>query len=283
VGALLAALIAPTLIGRWGWPAIFLAGGLGPLLLALLVLASLPESLPLLALQVRRAGDLAESLRRYAPDFDVARLVPERRTVESAGSIRALVGPRYLPRTLAFWATFSIAAFLVYMLTSWLPVLLGGAGWSRDASVRGITWLQGGGLVGALLLARCIDRGLTVMALCTAYGVAGLAGIGFSLMPATGWAWPLLLAVLGAAVSGGMFGLLAVGALLYPPQLRAAGLGAGGAVSRVGAILGPLVGGWVLAFGVAPATILAWLALPAGCVALIIGILRHRLRPDTPD
>ncbi len=280
VGALLAGLIAPNLIERWGWPAIFLLGGLGPLVLAILVWALLPESLPLLSLQARHACKFKSLLLRFAPDVDVSRIVPDARPVERAGSIRALIGPRQLPRTLAFWATFTIAAFLVYMLISWLPVLLGGSGWSRDASVRGITWLQGGGIIGALALARCIDRGWTIPALCTAYCVAGCAGIGFSLTAASGWAWHLLLAVLGASVAGGMFGVLAVGALLYPPELRAAGLGVAAAVARVGAVLGPLVGGWVLARGVSPTTILAWLALPAGFVALIIGLLRRRLRPD---
>jgi MFS transporter, AAHS family, 4-hydroxybenzoate transporter len=278
VGALLAGLIAPNLIARWGWPAIFLVGGLGPLVLAMLVWALLPESLPLLLLQARHARKFESLLFRFAPDVDASRIASDPRLVERAGSIRALIGPRHLPRTLAFWATFTIAAFLVYMLISWLPVLLGGAGWSRDASVRGITWLQGGGIVGALVLARCIDRGWTIPALCTAYCVAGCAGIGFSLTAASGWVWPVLLAVLGASVAGGMFGVLAVGALLYPPELRAVGLGVAAAVARVGAVLGPLVGGWVLARGVSPTTILAWLALPAGSVALIIGVLRQRLR-----
>jgi AAHS family 4-hydroxybenzoate transporter-like MFS transporter len=90
----------------------------------------------------------------------------------------------------------------------------------------------------------------------------------------------VLLCVLGAAVSGGQFGVLAVGALLYPAELRAAGLGTGAAVARVGAVLGPMVGGAVLAFGIAPATILAWLALPAVGVALVIGVLRRFLMPD---
>jgi AAHS family 4-hydroxybenzoate transporter-like MFS transporter len=280
VGALLAGFAAPGLLGRWGWPAIFLAGGLAPLVLAMLVWALLPESLPLLALDKKYAARMASLLLRFAPDVDPSRIEAEPRRIEAAGSILALVGPRHLPRTLAFWAAFSIAAFLVYLLISWLPVFLGGSGWSRDASIRGIAWLQGGGLIGALVLARCIDRGLTIPALCAAYCIAGLAGIGFSLTAAAGWAWPVLLVVLGAAVSGGMFGVLAVGALLYPPELRAAGLGTGAAVARAGAILGPLAGGWVLARGVEPATILAWLALPAGSVALVIGVLRRYLRPD---
>lgn len=283
VGALLAGLVAPGLIHRWGWPGIFVVGGLGPIALALVVFALLPESLSLLAVNPRHAGRLARLLARYAPDVPASAIVAERRPGERPGSIVALVGARYLPRTLAFWLTFCVAAFLVYLLTSWLPVFLGTAGWSRDASVRGITLLQGGGIAGALILARCIDRGWTVPALCAAYVTAAVAGIGFNLTPSTGAAWPVLLCLLGAAVSGGMFGVLAVGALLYPPELRATGLGVGAAVARAGAIAGPLAGGWVLSRGVAPGAILAWLAVPAGAVALTIGLLRRLLRPDGAD
>jgi AAHS family 4-hydroxybenzoate transporter-like MFS transporter len=283
VGALLAGLMAPALIRTWGWPGIFLLGGIVPLLLALLVFALLPESLALLAARTEHTGRFALLLRRFAPDVDASRIVADPRPVEAPGSIAALLGARYLPRTLAFWVIFTIAAFLVYMLISWLPVFLGASGWSRDASVRGIMLLQGGGILGALVLARFIDRGYTVAALCCAYIAAACAGIGFNLTAASGAAWPALLCLLGASVSGGMFGVLAVGALLYPPELRATGLGVGAAVARVGAVLGPLVGGWVLSRGAHPAQILAWLAVPAGGVALIIGLLRRVLRPDASN
>jgi AAHS family 4-hydroxybenzoate transporter-like MFS transporter len=280
VGALLGGLFAPLLIEHVGWPGIFLVGGVLPVVLCLVMAVALPESPALLAVRAGGTANLAQLIRRLAPHVDAAHVVADPRRVEAPGSLLALVRAPYLPRTMAFWVTFTIAAFLIYLLTSWLPVLLGTAGWSRDASVRGITLLQGGGIVGALIVARFIDRRQTIPALCVAYCIAGGAGICFSLTPSSGAAWPVLLCVLGAAVSGGQFGVLAVGALLYPAELRAAGLGTGAAVARVGAVLGPMVGGAVLAFGIAPATILAWLALPAVGVALVIGVLRRFLMPD---
>jgi AAHS family 4-hydroxybenzoate transporter-like MFS transporter len=283
VGALLGGLFAPILIARGGWPAIFLVGGLLPVVLCVVMAAALPESPALLAVQSGRASSLARLIRRVAPLVDAASVVADPRPVETPGSLVALIRAPYLPRTMAFWVTFTIGSFLVYLLTSWLPVLLGSAGWSRDAAVRGITLLQGGGIAGGLVVARFIDRRQTIPALCVVYGVAGCAGIGFGLTPSSGAAWPVLLCLLGAAVLGGMLGVMAVGALLYPPQLRAAGLGTGAAVARVGAVLGPLVGGAVLALGIAPATILAWLALPAGVIALSIGVLRRFLVPDASN
>ncbi len=267
VGALLGGLFAPIIIAHGGWPGIFLVGGVLPVLLCGVMAVALPESPALLAARAERAASVVADSRR----------------ADHSGSLVALIRAPYLPRTMAFWATYTIAAFLIYMLTSWLPVLLSTAGWSRDASVRGITLLQGGGIAGALIVARFIDRRRTIPALCVAYCVAGLTGIAFSLTSSSGAAWPVLLCVLGASVSGGQFGVLTVGALLYPAELRAAGLGTGAAVARIGAVLGPMVGGAVLALGIAPATILTWLALPAGVVALIIGVLRRFLMPDVSN
>ena len=44
IGSGLPGLIAPTLIARYGWPSLFLVGGAAPLLLAVVLLALLPES-----------------------------------------------------------------------------------------------------------------------------------------------------------------------------------------------------------------------------------------------
>jgi MFS transporter, AAHS family, 4-hydroxybenzoate transporter len=280
LGALVAGLVTPRLIALWDWPGIFIAGALGPLLLMVLVWALLPESLAFLARSPRHAERFRALLARVDPRMEPARLGPDPQAARVPGSLRAVLGPRYLRSTIGFWAMFAIASFLVYLLISWLPVVLTGAGWSPPQAARGIALYQGGGIAGALILARYIDRGLTFPALIAAYVLAGCIGAAFPYTGATAGLWPLLLCLLGATVSGGLFGVLAVGALLYPSDLRATGLGLGAAVARVGATLGPLAGGWVLARGVPSAQILAWLALPAVVAALTVVFLRRSTRVE---
>jgi MFS transporter, AAHS family, 4-hydroxybenzoate transporter len=68
--------------------------------------------------------------------------------------------------------------------------------------------------------------------------------------------------------------IIALGAIFYPPQIRVTGFGWAGAVSRVGAVLGPLAGGWIITAGVAPRLILGMLAAPS--LLCIIGTLAMR-------
>jgi MFS family permease len=107
-----------------------------------------------------------------------------------------------------------------------------------------------------------------------AYVLAGFAGLAFRYSPQIPNVVPILLCLLGVTVSGGLCGVLAVGASLYPTELRATGLGLGAAVARVGATLGPLVGGWELAGGASPIQTLSWLALPASLAVLSVMYLR---------
>jgi AAHS family 4-hydroxybenzoate transporter-like MFS transporter len=53
----------------------------------------------------------------------------------------------------------------------------------------------------------------------------------------------LVVALAGFCTLGTQFGLNAVSALLYPTALRSTGSGAAFGVGRVGAILGPVIGG----------------------------------------
>jgi MFS transporter, AAHS family, 4-hydroxybenzoate transporter len=234
VGALFAGLLAPLLLGRGDWRAIFIVGGIAPLLLALLVWRALPES-PTLS----------------------------QRVAKPAGSVQLLLRAPYLQRTLCYWLLYGLAAMLLYLLVSWLPAFLVSAGWQRNAAVSGIAVLQLGGIVGALLLARLIDKRQTLVALCAAYLLAAIVAPLFLVAsPSGGLWWPLLL-LLGAAIAGGMFAVMSLGGLFYPDELRATGFGWAAAVARVGAVLGPLLGGRVLAEGVSATHIIAWIAVPS--------------------
>ena len=274
-GALLAGLVAPWLIHRYGWQGVFFAGGALPIVLALVLLMGVPESLQIML--ARRRSGLANVLKRMAPDVDPQQLVAVSKTV-AINSVFALLQPPLRERTLRLWLIYGFNAFLLYLLISWLPVFLGGAGWSRPDALRGILMLQLGGIAGALLLSWLVDRGKAIMALIIGYLVSAATALLFLMLPATGPAWPVLIVVLGGGVSGSMFALMAIGAIFYPPTIRATGFSWTAAVARIGAVLGPLAGGWVLAAGIESTKIIALLAIPAVLSAVIALALKRVVR-----
>lgn len=253
LGALSAGLVAPWLTAAWGWQGIFMAGAIGPALLFVIAVVLLPES---------------PHFRRGAG-----------RTADRPRGTAGVLHPSIRGLTLLFWMLAAITAFMNYALISWLPALLGSAGWSPDQAVRSAALTQLGAVIGSLVLATAVDRGAAGRVMATGYAVGTAAALAFLILPAAGWTWLPMLVLLGAGTSGTYFAFIVVGALAYPPHLRASGVGWLAVAGRIGAALGPAAGGAMLAMGVSPVHALASVAIPSA----IAGTIALRLPARTPD
>ncbi|HWW63423.1 MAG TPA: MFS transporter [Sphingomonadaceae bacterium] len=262
VGSLVAGFIAPWLIAWLGWQGIFVAGGVFPLLLSACLFLLLPEARAL-------AG------RGAAPSA----AAPTEDAIVEASGLRGLLGTGFRSRTLLLWLIYSLNTFLIYMVISWLPTLLDAAGWSSTAALRSVMAFHIGGIVGALLLAIVMDRGRPTSALAAGFILAAVASGLFLLLPPLIPVWALLLALLGGGISGTTFTLFALAASIYPVNLRASAFGWLAAVARIGAVLGPVIGGALLAFEVSPRLIIAGLAAPALVCAVLSLFMRRVLSP----
>jgi AAHS family 4-hydroxybenzoate transporter-like MFS transporter len=264
IGSLAAGFFAPWLIAGLGWQGLFIVGGVLPLLLSATLFLFLPEARAL-------AGHTAPA----------AAIPADEAPVETAG-LRGLLSPEFRGKTLLLWTIYSLNTFLLYLVMSWLPTLLGAAGWSSAAALRSVMAFHVGGIAGALALALVMDRGRPTSALAGGFLLAAIAAALFLLLPPIVPAWAVLLALLGAGISGTTFALFALGASIYPSGIRASAYGWLGAVARVGAVLGPLVGGALLAFEVSPRLIMAGLAVPALLCAALSLLIRRALRGNSP-
>ncbi|MDT8399291.1 MAG: MFS transporter [Pseudomonadales bacterium] len=262
LGAFVAGFLAPPLIRHFGWQATFMAGGIAPLILCLLLIFGAAESL--VYLLSTRPGDprIKRILQSLAPDLDPNQ-VTLTQTAETGGSgVPALFSPLLRSRTLLLWAIFSINFFVLYYLISWLPTLLSNEGWPQARALQGAVMIQAGGVVGGLFLAWLADRGYVASTLVIAFLVTLLALALFAFVPSTPLNWGMLLLVVGGGISGTQLLLIALAAMFYPPPLRASGVGWAVAIARFGAILGPLVGGWIITLDLETFQVLGLLALP---------------------
>jgi len=277
LGALIAGLVAPSIVAAYGWRAIFVIGGALPLALAVLLFTGLPESARFLV--AKRPGDprLARILARIAPGVDPATARDEHAGSERQ-SIASLLTPVYKPRTLLLWAVFALNLFALYFLISWLPALLTGAGWSIRDAQRGGVLIQAGGIVTGLIMAWYVDKGHTVGAMVTAYLATAVSFGLFLVLPSSGNSWWFLLFAIGAGTSGTQFALNALAAAFYPPVIRSTGIGWAVGIGRVGAILGPLTGGIPLLAHLPTAHMLGLLVVPviacAACTMLLPRVWR---------
>jgi AAHS family 4-hydroxybenzoate transporter-like MFS transporter len=131
-----------------------------------------------------------------------------------------------------------------------------------------------GGVLGALVLARLIDASGARPVLMGAYFVGAVltAGLGFA---GGGVAGTLaLVAAVGFCIVGGQIGANALAASLYPTATRGTGVGWAVGMGRIGAILGPVMGGVLLSRGADLATLFG--VAGAGALVCALALLPMR-------
>jgi len=283
VGAAIGGFVAAWLIPAFGWRSVFIFGGAVPLVIAVAMATSLPESLQFLAVQKKQTGALVKWLRQLDPRLNI-----DERTVFVANEeSKAGVPFVHLFRdgraavTLLFWVVNFMNIMMLYSLSNWLPTLVTGMGYPQQTAVLVGTVLQVGGTIGTFGLAWLIARRGFVPVLTFTFALAAIS-IAFIGQPGISLtALVVLVFIAGWCVVGGQPGLNAMSGSFYPTYLRSTGVGAGLGVGRAGGIVGPYVGGMLLAQQWSSQQLFWAAALPAIVstitVATLAGLVGTRL------
>lgn len=244
LGAVIASLIGIFLTPKYGWHALFWVASLS-IVLTLIAHRALPESARFLALR-GRTKELAALLARIRPErasvYREARFeAPE--SVAPAGSPLALLAPRYARNTIVIWVCAFLVLFDIYGLSGWLPTIMATRGEGFATSFGYGALLQIMSLIGAFVCgAICDRRGDRKLALVVWWLLGGVAVISLTLVN-THLTNFLFIALAGFFVIGGQFILNNFTAAAYSTELRATGVGMELGIGRLGAILGPFIGG----------------------------------------
>jgi MFS transporter, AAHS family, 4-hydroxybenzoate transporter len=265
VGAALGGLLAAALIPTFGWRSVFIVGGVAPILFAPVLIGFLPESIRFLALTGQQDARVAGLLQPLAPSVQFApgtRFRVYEPTLPGL-PIAHLFHEGRAGMTVLFWIMFFMSLLDLYLLSNWLPTVLADLGASVSTAAAVGSMLQVGGVVGTLALGRIIDR-FSFRALALTYFLASIAvtAVGFS-----GHHSILLAAIAifcaGFCIVGGQTASNALTATSYPTAIRSTGVGWALGIGRVGSIVGPLIGGLMLARQVGAEALFGLAAVPA--------------------
>ncbi len=283
VGAALGGLIAAALIPAFGWRSIFLIGGIAPLILAPFLAFRLPESVRFLALTGRTDARVGELLMRIAPS--AALPAGTRFGVHEAKLAGLPVAHLFTEgrawATLVLWVVFFMSLLDLYLLSNWLPTVLNDLGASVSMAAAVGAMLQVGGIVGTFILGQFIDRfSFRALSLTYLFAAFAVAAVGFS-------GQSIALAVLaifcaGFCIVGGQIASNALAATYYPTTMRSSGVGWALGIGRIGSIVGPLIGGIMLARHVGAETLFLAAAVPALCASLAAFALARITRRSAP-
>jgi MFS transporter, AAHS family, 4-hydroxybenzoate transporter len=270
-GASSGALVSTFLFPLGGWQVMFAIGAILPAGVALLVLFGLPESVRFLALESDAEEKMRAlaTLRRLVPGLAAgpdARLVT-RETRHRGFRLSHLFRHGRALFTMLLWFVYVANLMALQFLLTWLPTVLESPTVPRGLAAAATALVPIGGIVGGLVLARLLDRGsLRPVAIAFALGVPLVALIG----SAGGSKALLLLATFGAgcAVIGGQTNLHSIAGRYYPTFVRSNGVGWANGVGRIGSILGPVIGGLLIALDLPVSQLFLFAALPPLCAAI---------------
>lgn len=281
LGAAAGGFASAALIEQLGWRSIFVLGGALPCAAALVAAFVLPESIRFLVLRGAPAARIERILRKVAPDGVPAAAAFTLAEPPSKGSVAELFAERRTPITVLLWTIFFMSLLELYFLNNWLPTIMTETGIPLETAAIVTALFQLGGTVGALTLGRRIDTNLSFNVLAAAYGAACVAVLLISM--ASGLlALAVTIFIAGFCVIGGQTGSNALASDFYPTAIRSTGVGWALGMGRIGSILGPFVGGWLLASSLEFRHVFFAAAVPpllACCAALgAAAILRRRER-----
>lgn len=256
VGGIVAGLLGSWLLPQYGWRALFLVCGLLPVLLALILLFSLPESPDFQPLPVR------DHLERASQ--------PTRRG--------AVFGRGMRVQTLALWTGFFFCLLASYTFFSWVPTLLMGLGFDLAVTSVAMAAFNSGGMTGSVVSGCLINR-VGSKPISMLLGIAAVVdAVALGLVPPglrhEGMALCMLFAE-GCAIGGLHNALYTLAAHIYPASARATGVGAAAGIGRIGAVLSSFTGALSLKFA-GPAGYFILVAVAAAlCLVSLMMIRDH--------
>ncbi|WP_438391861.1 MFS transporter [Caballeronia sp. DA-9] len=270
LGGMFAGLFSSVILPAYGWRMLFLAGGVLPLILALVLLFALPESPRFLSRRPHRWGELTKLLgrmSRHVPS-DASFVDVREQGAEKHVGFTALFKDGRAFDTIAIWCAFFMCLLAVYAAFSWLPTMLTNEGLSVQRAGYGLTLYNLGGAIGALVCAVIIGRfGSRGPLIVCCFGAA--ASVGLLMMVNTVQHVTLLMVGLfahGLFVNAVQVAMVALCAHVYTTGVRATGTASAFSFGRIGAIVSAFAGAAVITAGGAS----AYLLLLGGAMTVVL-------------
>ena len=241
LGASFGGFVSAGLMNDYGWRSIFLVCGIMAVVILPFLILRLPESL------------IKEDAKLTIP---FAKLFEDGRS-------------RF---TILIWIIFFANLMELYILTSWLPTTLNNKGLDLFWANIAVGMVQLGGVGAAFVLAWLVDRHGPRIVLPAAFLTAALS---VAILGLSGSSVVLIVLAsigVGAGTVGAQNCNNGIAAKFYPTEIRATGVGWSLAVGRIGSIIGPAVGGLLLATG--PNAIFVFAMIPplvAAAAYLVMG------------
>ncbi len=241
IGAVVSGLVAAKVIPLYGWQTMFQVAGMATIVTMPLVFLFLNESVEFLSV-----------VKPEAPQ-----------------NVEALLTSTYKNATIRLWIAIFMAFATLYFLTTWIPKLASATGLSVELAIHAGTIFNLGaffGIVSQGYLSSKFGLQKTIFGYLIFTALLMLVFGQFS-----GSVIVLVLfGLIGFGIQGGFVGMYSLAARLYPTEIRATGVGWAVGAGRIGAIVGPALGGLLIGAGLSMAANFIIFAVPTVIAGIFV-------------
>ncbi|WP_411374447.1 MFS transporter [Arthrobacter sp. MPF02] len=280
-GGVLASVMGILLHDSIGWRGLFIIGSLPLVILLPIAWFKLPESPRWLLARGREQDALAASQRTGVPLLE-ERVILEVGAAPQKSGFAAVFSRQFAAASILLGLMSFSGLLLTYGLNTWLPKIMEGYGYGRTYALFFPLALNLGAVMGGLLASRLADKGHPQRIIAATFG---LATISLALMT---FNFPLPMLFAFIAIAG--VGTLGTQVLIYGFQsnyfttnARAAGVAWCASVGRLGGVLGPIIGGWLVAAGIGGSTAFYIYGLVALVGAVVTVLVPHQRRLEEAE
>jgi len=275
LGGVVVALLSLTLLKEHGWRFLFLIGAL-PLLAVPVIAYLLPESIDFLRSKQRHQEADALAIRLGITGTPTpATHGASHKKASIWSSISMLFNRHNIRATLLFWVAFFMGLLLIYGLNTWLPQMMRKAGYPLGSSLSLMLVLNLTAASGALIAGAAADRWGSHRVIVFSYLLAAASVAMLSIKSSE----LLTYVLVGIAGFGSISTTLIMNAYIskyFPASARATALGWALGFGRLGAITGPILGGFLLSSNMSLATCFYTFALAGLLAALAVFLIPKR-------
>jgi MFS transporter, AAHS family, vanillate permease len=270
MGAIVGGSIATMLLATGTWRDVFMFGAAATVVLIPIVWLLVPETVGYL--MHKREGDtlgkVNHSLRKLG-HAEIGGLADEVEDMPKAAWTE-LFAPGLRRTTVLLTLAYFFHIVTFYFILKWVPKIVVDMGFSPSLAGSVLVWTNVGGLLGSLLLSfialKIGLRALVVAALAGSVVMVTVFGLGQADLSGLSWA----AGSAGFFTNSAVVGFYALMAASFPTALRASGTGFVIGVGRGGAVLGPIIAGFLFEGGFGLAAVAALMASGSLFAALAI-------------
>jgi MFS transporter, AAHS family, 4-hydroxybenzoate transporter len=262
VGAVISGLVAARVIPVHGWQYMFQLAGIATLITLPLIYFYVTESIEYyVKAQPENALAKVNIILEKIGQKQIAEL-PEKQINTNIIPVNSLLSGHYRKPTFQLWVGLFMAFAALFFMTSWIPKLASNAGLSVKLSIYSGAVFNIGAFFGILIQGYFSTKFGLKKTIGLLFVFTTILMLSFGLFVGTNYIL-VVLGLLGFGIQGGFVGLYAVAARMYPAEFRNTGVGYAMGAGRVGAIVGPLLAGYLIGAGLSMQANFMVFAVPA--------------------